>query len=186
VFHVDDVLATGLVSLAEAKAHLNMSATVLTNDGEVRELIDAATNFIESKIGPVVRRTIVDTVTPGADGRLYLDGPVISVTTLTAAHGYTETYDVATTFLDGPAGVVIPPYAGTFSSPVTVTYIGGRVITPPLIRRAALDYIKWLWESQRGATPLPTPGGEFEVATSATVPWKITQALEPYMLGGVA
>jgi hypothetical protein len=169
------------------KAHLNMSASVTTNDEELRRFIDAATDFIEGKIGPVVRRTITDKpVIPGADGRLYLNGPAVSLTTITAAYGSGGTYTVGDYYLDTGTGVVHPPYYGaTFTLPVLVTYVAGRVIVPAAIRQAALDYIKWCWEGQRGATALPTPGGEFGVATSATVPWKITQALEPYKMPGI-
>jgi hypothetical protein len=185
-FDVDAAAPTGLVSLSDVKAHLNMSATVTTNDEELRRLIDAATDFVEGEIGPVVRRTISKTIIPGADGRLYLNGPAVSLTTITAAYGSGGTYTVGDYYLDGEHGVVHPPYYGTtFAYPVTVEYVGGRVIVPAAIRQAALDYIKWRWEGQRGATALPLPGGEFEVATSATVPWKITQALEPYKTPGI-
>jgi hypothetical protein len=183
-FEFDVVQSRAIVSLADARAHLNMTAT--TNDEELRRFVEAATDFIEGRIGPVVRRTIAKTVIPGADGRLYLNGPAISLTTITAAYGSGGTYTVGDYYLDTGNGVVHPPYYGsTFTLPVTVTYVGGRVIVPPAIRQAALDYIKWLWESQRGATALPLPGGEFGVATSATVPWKITQALEPYKMPGI-
>jgi hypothetical protein len=185
-FDVDASAPTGLVSLSDVKAHLNMSASVTTNDEELRRFIDAATDFVEGKIGPVVRRTISKTVIPGSDGRLYLNGPAVSLTTITAAYGSGGTYTVGDYYLDTTYGVVHPPYYGaTFSLPVTVEYVGGRVIVPAAIRQAALDYIKWSWEGQRGATALPLPGGEFGVATSATVPWKITQALEPYKMPGI-
>jgi hypothetical protein len=56
-----------------------------------------------------------------------------------------------------------------------------------LIRQAALDYIAWMWEDQRGAAPLPPPGGDdFAVQAPATVPFKILQALEPYRVPAIA
>ena len=177
---------TGIVSLADVKDHLNITTT--THDEELRRYINAATDFIEGKIGPVVRRSITQTVYPEAGGRLYLSGPIISVSSITSAYGYSATYDVAQTYLDGDGGVIIPPYASTFTYPVTVTYVAGRVIVPALIRQAALDYVRWMWESQRGpSNPVDlVQGGEFEVATPATVPYRVTQALEPYMSAGIA
>jgi hypothetical protein len=184
-FEFDAVQSRAIVSLADARAHLNMSAT--TNDEELRRFVEAATDFIEGKIGPVVRRTITNKpVIPGADGRLYLNGPAVSLTTITAAYGSGGTYTVGDYYLDTGTGVVHPPYYGqTFTLPVLVTYVAGRVIVPPAIRQAALDYIKWRWESQRGATALPLPGGEFAIPAPADVPYKITSALEPYRMPGI-
>ena len=183
-FDTDEAAPTGIVSLAEVKAHLNMTSTA--NDEELRRYIDAATDFIEYRIGAVVRRSIIKTVNPAGDGRLYLPDPVISLTTITDAYGYGATYSVANYVGDASGVVRGVAYSSTFSYPVTVTYVGGRAIVPALIRQAALDYVAWRWESQRGPTPLPLPGGEFEVQAAATVPYKILQALEPYMTPVVA
>lgn len=184
-FDVDEAAPLGIVSLADVKAHLNITST--TNDEELRRFIDAATDFIESRIGPVVRRSITATVFPQS-GLLFLTPPVVSLTTMTYAYGYSGSVDVTGVYLDGYAGVVRPAYGTTFAYPVTVTYVGGRAIVPALIQQAALDYVKWSWETQRGSTPLPLPGGvnDFEVATPATVPYRILQALEPYVSPVVA
>jgi hypothetical protein len=183
-FDVDEAAPSGIVSLAEAKAHLNMTST--TNDEELRRYIDAATDFIESRIGYVVRRTVVETVYPSG-GVLFLTGPVISLTTMVAAYGYSGVYSVAN-YSIAPGSAVLPNYGSSslYYGPVTVTYVAGRAVVPALIRQAALDYIAWKWETQRGATPAPGMGGEFEVTTPATVPFKILQALEPYALAVVA
>jgi hypothetical protein len=180
---VDAAVPTGIVSLSDARSALNMTSTA--NDEELRRYIDAATDFVESRIGPVVRRTVTQTLFPQG-GKLLLDGPVISLTTVTGAHGYVGTYDVSAMYLDND--IVYPaPYSLTFIYPVTVTYVAGRVIVPALIRQAALDYIAWLWEDQRGAAPLPMPGdNDFTVQTPATVPFKILQALEPYRVPAIA
>jgi len=179
---VDEAAPSGIVSLADVRARLNFLSTA--NDEEVRFYIDAATDFIESRIGPVVRRTIVEKIQPSG-GLLFTSGPVISLTTITDTYGYGATYDVAN-FL--PDGSTIYPLANVSSIayPVTVTYVGGRAIVPAAIRQAALDYVKWMWESQRGAAALPLPGGEYEVQAPATVPYRILQSLEPYMPAVVA
>jgi hypothetical protein len=104
-FDVDASAPTGLVSLSDVKAHLGMSSTVTTNDEELRRFIDAATDFVEGKIGPVVRRTISKTVIPGSDGRLYLNGPAVSLTTITAAYGSGGTYTVGDFLPSGDGGV---------------------------------------------------------------------------------
>lgn len=172
----------GIVSLADVKAHLNITST--GNDDELRHYIAAATDFVESRIGPVVRRTLVETVQPQS-GRLFLSAPVIEVTSLAGAYGYSGAYTVGNWAIDG-ASLVANYGVSTYCWPVTVTYVGGRTIVPATVQHAALDYVKWLWESQRGSTPLPLPGGEFETVTPATVPYRILQALEPYAMPVVA
>jgi len=188
-FNVDAAKSTGIVSLADVRAHLNMTATGITgraNDDELRRFIDVATDFIESRIGPVVRRTIGPITVYPQGGLFFLTPPVISVTTMTYANGYTGSYDVAGVYLDGSAGIIRPAYTSTFAYPVSVTYVGGRAIVPALIQQAALDYIKWMWESQRGSSLLPIAGGEFEVTTPMMPPHKIELALQPYMTVAIA
>lgn len=182
---VDEAAPTGIVSLADTKSALGITTT--TNDEKLRRYIDAATDFIESRIGPVVRRTITQVVTPSRDGTIFLDGPVLSLTSMTDTYGYGYTYNVAN-YLPGADGTVTPlANVSSNGHPVTVTYVGGRAIVPALIQQAAFDYIRWMWETQRGATALPAPGGDdFEVAAPATVPYRILQALEPYTLPVVA
>lgn len=184
VFNVEPLAWPGIVSLADVKLRLNETTT--TNDEELRGYIIAATDFIESKVGPVARRTITATVTPSSDGVIFLNGPFLSVTSITATRGYTTSYDVSTVFPDLAAGVIYPPLGSTFTYPVIVVYVGGRAIVPPLIRKAALDYIAWLWEDQRGASALPIAGGDFTVPAPATVPHKILQSLEPFTFAGFA
>ena len=174
-----------IVTLSEAKAHLNQ--TTAANDGEVSALVTAATAFIERHIGPVVQQTVTETVTPATSGLIFLSGPVISITSMTAAYGYPATYTVADWFPDGSS---IRAGYGKGSSydwwPVTVTYVGGYVTVPGDIRQATLDYIKWRWLSQRGATPLSAMGDEFAMAPSATVPYKVMEVIDGYRQVAIA
>lgn len=184
-FDVDDLAPTGIVSLADVREQLDFLSTA--NDEKIRLFIDAATDFIESRVGPVVRRTITQTVVPSS-GMLLLDGPVISLTSIAAARGYSGTYNVASLFLD--KDIVYPPaYASSFYYPVTVTYVAGRTVIPPLLREATLDYITWMWRRQRGGTPeslLTGQVSDYEIVTPATVPYSILQALEPFIYRTVA
>ena len=61
VFDVRPAQSTQILSLADAKAALNMNAS--TNDEELRGYIEATTALIEERIGPVVQRTVTETVT---------------------------------------------------------------------------------------------------------------------------
>jgi hypothetical protein len=185
-FDVAAADAGGVVSLADAKAHLGKTST--TDDEEMRRFIAAATEFIEGEIGgPVVRTTKTEVVTghgvrtrtgvsPGFGDLIFLTySPVIQLLSVTTSTG--TTYDVSSLYLDAEAGIVTPGTGYSLPRPLFVVYDAGYGVIPALLQQAALDYIKWLWQSQRGPTPLPQPGDEFETVTPATVPYRITQAL---------
>jgi len=182
-FDVDEAAPSGIVSLADARAHLNVTST--TNDEEIRTMIDAATEWVEHRIGPVVRRSITTTVAP-AGGTLFLDPPVISLTSLTSAYGYTETFNLATVYTDLGAGIIRYGYAGgTFAYPVTVTYVAGRAIVPASIRVATLLILKSLWETQRGAVALSVQGLDDTENLGDGIGlavWRAEKLLEPYLL----
>jgi hypothetical protein len=173
----DEAAPNGIVSLSEVKTHLRIDRT--DRDEQLRLYIDAATAYFEHELGPIVRRTITETV-PASGGFAYVSGPVISLTSITDAYGYGYTYDVVNYVGDSTGLVRGLTYSSTFAYPVTVTYVGGRAIIPADLKLAALDYIEWRWQDQRGPTPLPAPGGEFEIAAPATVPYKIQQVLDRY------
>jgi len=178
-----DAAATGIVSLADAKAHLNVTSS--THDEEIRTMIDAATEWVEHRVGPVVRRSVTATVAP-AGGQLFLEPPVISLTSLTSAYGYTETFDVATVYTDLGAGIVRYGYSGaTFAYPVTVTYVAGRAIVPAAVRLATVMMLKAFWETQRGAVSLSVQGLDDTENLGdgmGLAVWRAEKLLEPYLL----
>ena len=140
----------GLVSVAEAKDHLNASGITAANEEELRFHVLTASQVVEDLIGPVARRTITEVVTP-IGGKLWLRPPVISVSSVTSAYGYTATYTVGDLYVDGESGVVHYGAGGsTFAYPVTVTYVAGRAVVPAPIRMAVLDLIRINWRPQQG------------------------------------
>lgn len=174
-----------IVSVEEAKDHLNITGTA--SDDELAEMCAAATAFVERHCGPVVAQTVTETVIPANSGLILLSAPVISVTSMVAALGYPSTFTVADWYADGHT--IVAGYGATtsYSSwPVTVTYEGGYETVPADLRQATLDYIKWRWQSQRGATPLPAPGEEFAMAPTATVPYKVMEVIDGYRLPAIA
>jgi len=178
-----DAASSGIVSLADAKAHLNVTST--THDEEIRTMVDAATEWVEHRIGPVVRRSITTTVTPSG-GELFLEPPVISLTSLTSAFGYTETFDLGAVYTDLSTGVVHYGYSGTtFSWPVTVTYVAGRAIVPAAVRLATMMMLKAFWETQRGATAMSIQGLDDTENLGdgmGLAVWRAEKLLEPYVL----
>jgi uncharacterized phiE125 gp8 family phage protein len=177
---------TGIVSLSDAKTHLNITRS--TNDEELRLFIDAASEWVESRVGPVVRRTVTEVVNTTGELLMLRHAPVLSVTSIAGAYGYTATYDVAATYLDAEAGMIRLPTRQAWSTyPLTVTYVAGRQVVPASIRAATLMIVKTLWETQRGATALPVPGSEelAELPGMGLAVWRAEKMLEPYLLAPV-
>lgn len=183
-FDAAEVTAGGVVSLADAKAHLNI--TDATHDEELRTFIDAASQWVESRVGAVVRRSRTDTVYANGNALLLPKAPVISVTTVAGTYGYSDTYSTAagSLYLDADAGIVHLPTGQSWStSPLTVTYVAGRAVVPAAIRLAALMYLKALWETQRGSTPIQGFNEEVEDRDGMGLAvWRAEKLLEPYLM----
>lgn len=174
---------TDVVDLTDVRAHLNI--TTDTHDAELVGFIDAAVEWVTARVGPVIALEVTEIARPGCDGVLWLDYPVLSLTSVVGAYGSSAVHDVATVTAASPelaAGKVwLGP--GTATGSLLVTYQAGRDTVPALIRSAVLDYIRWDWMSQRGSSPLPLSAAEEFVAVPGTVPYRIAQKLEPYALG---
>lgn len=187
VLEVRPAAAPGIVSLAEAKAHLGETGT--QDDDELLAFIDAASQFVESIVGAVVRATKTQVVSPSRSGKVYLHHPAISLTSVVETYGGTVTLDAAVLTTQSPElaqGIVWLGYTRTTCFPLLVTYVAGRAVVPPLMRSATLDYLKWDWLSQRGSTPLPLSAAEEFSTEPGTIPYKIKQKLDPYTAPRVA
>jgi len=174
-----------VIDLAQAKRHLNILASDTSQDAEIQDMIDAATEWVESRVGPVIRRTYTDTVWASGEVLLLGHAPVISLTSIAGAYGYSDTYAVGDVFLDADAGIVRLATRATWTTnPLAVTYVAGRATIPAAIRTAALLILKSLWETQRGAAAVSLQGLEdnAEVPGIGLAVWRAEKLLEPYLL----
>lgn len=140
-----------IVSLADAKAHLNLPASSTTNDEELRGFIEACTEVVEHLAHEaVVRRTVAERKDLRGRGVFVLDySPVISLTSITSADTG-RTWSTSGFRVDAETGIVdvllgTNPPCGL----VVVTYVAGYQIIPATYTRAALMILRHLWESQR-------------------------------------
>jgi hypothetical protein len=150
-FDVLDPLPPMIVSLADAKRHLNIPATETGNDAELREFIEAVTRPIEAKVGPIVRRTVTTTIQPCYEQTVAL--PYFPVISLTSGAIVRDNSAVTVTSLVVETGGILRDkgYSPLPFEPWTLTYVVGRPIIPGEIRNATLNIIKDLWTSQRGS-----------------------------------
>jgi hypothetical protein len=137
-----------LLSMASAKAALNIPSTSTGNDEEIRELIEAVTAIVEDyRKEAVVRRVVVEQVSTDRTWSLFLKkSPIISVTSIAAGSVTWTAFSVDTDL--GEVASAGAPFVGD----LTVTYVAGRAVIPGNFVKAAKIIAKHLWEEQQ------TPG----------------------------
>lgn len=186
-FDVYDPAAERFVlSMQDAKQHLNIPQSVTTDDEELRFFLAATTSVIERLAGTVVPLTVTGEIVRqrGTAYSIQLaQTPVLSVTSLTPVDGG-GAYDVTALYVDSPlAGIVRRKDGGTISGgPWTGVYRAGRAEVPANVGLAARILVAHLWETQRGG-PFVAPQMESVEAESVpgiwfAVPNKVTELLE--------
>jgi hypothetical protein len=192
-FDVADPFETELLSLDDAKQHLNITGT--TNDAELEVYIAAVTEAIEAYIGPVGRRTITETVSPSSGVLLLSTVPVLSLTSVMPYASAPLT--VSTLTVNKTAGIIYPgAYSGFWAVSYDVVYLVGRASVPASVNTAGRLVLQRLWETQRGGTTSPARiiGGlgseEIGAETAAfsyVKSYGVRELLDPYrLLAGMA
>ncbi len=157
-FYVNPVIERSIISLADARAHLNMASNA--SDEELRQVIGAATVAVENYLKrAVVRATRVEylNVRAGQVLRL-LWTPVLSITSLATVDAATS-WTVGNLFVDPETGIVTPLSGTAPTGRLTATYVAGMTYIPPNYREATEIIAQHLWDAKRGTAGAPFPGG---------------------------
>lgn len=205
VFEVAPATRAPLVSLADAKAHLNQTGSVTTNDGELLAMLGAVTDAVESHLGrPVRRKVVTDRFSGACRPSLNLRSVPCPCTTcqpyrvltVTSVLEDGQTLDPATDYtLSLNAGVL---YRGAVTAAwlwsdrsrenVQVTYTTGYTGTPPWARLAVLRAIENTWtRSQQRPHPAYGQGSDSEFEPSGmayTLPYAVEALLRPHRSPG--
>lgn len=191
---------TSIVSLADARAHLNFTADT-SHDTELQGFIDAATPVIEDIVGAIVSTTWTAEEHDARGGRVIFlrHPPVFDVTTVTEYRmgtAYTLT-EVATPALaaantyavDLTTGRILRGWSAmwgwgySYGDIIQVTYESGRATVPANIRLAALELIRHLYQlSQQGGRPAFSGGAVDEgpwTPSGFAVPTRVIELLAP-------
>jgi len=177
-FSVRDFIS--ILSVAEAKAHLNITSTA--DDDELRNFLQAATEVVEAKIGPCVRRSVTERVNEGGRVLALSQFPVLSVESVTSIWSGGPSWTAPQLLWDGDSGTVHQNLWWPFwYGPWTVAYTVGRLAVAERHLHACKELLRHLWETQRGAQQAPPLAGE-EIFTSTTgwtfsVPRRVTELL---------
>lgn len=175
-----------LISLAGAKAHLNITRPSTDGDAELRRFIAAASELVESKVGICARRAFTDRVMDGARGIVLPRRPVLSVASVTSVWPGGPVWHAADLVTDLEAGITAPLAVPFWWGPWDVAYTCGRAVIPERFEHACKEQLRHLWETQRGAQPPAVlPGEEVYTATSGwsfSVPRRVLELLEQDMV----
>lgn len=152
VFEVRETISPALLSLADAKAHLNITST--THDDEIREYLEAATAVVEKYVGPVVKRTYTRRVC-GQQWRIVLPHTqVTAITAITLVSDGSSPILLTDLAINTDTGVITYKNGGSFPyAEMDVTYTVGRSYVKANWTLAAKLIVKNLWETQLGSLP---------------------------------
>lgn len=170
IFEVLPADAGQIVSLRDAKEHLNIPLDRTEDDRELLGFLVAVTAVVENHVGAVLRREESAAFDGGLDSVVLPVTPILSVTSVTESG---TAVDASGYSLDAASGVMRrmadsrPTRWRAGIGNVVVDYVVGRTSVAANVSRAALIILKHMWETQRNAGG-GRPGLASEVADPAT------------------
>lgn len=187
VFDVRTFDTTSLMSLADARAHLNLVST--SDDEEVRNFVAAASRIVESYVGATVVRSYTETLEGPA---MLMYSPVIEVESIAALYGSTAV--TADDIEADDAGRLVRTDNGSqLWGTYRVTYRAGRTDIPANWVRAVGIILQHMWQTQRGVDPRRAPMAttdEYQPQDAAgrhfSIPRRAVELLEPDMKTGIS
>lgn len=151
-FTVRPAVSPAILSLADAKTHLNTTST--THDDEIREYLEATTEIVESYVGPVVRRTRTARVRGYRTAVTLPHTQVLEVTAITLAKDGSSPITLSDLSVDTASGVVTYKSGASFPyGDMDWTYVVGRESVQANWTLAAKIIVKHIWETQLGNLP---------------------------------
>lgn len=173
-----------VVTLAEAKTHLNIATGVATHDTELTAFIARAEAAVASKCGPLASTATTSRVRGGGSVLALPVAPVVSLTSITPLG---EAALTVADYLVTPLGVVEPVAGGSFPARwYDVVYVAGRATLPDDLKLGVLELIRHMWETQRGGSVRPGSRPSEGMANTMPgaaylFPFRVEQLLAPYV-----
>lgn len=180
VFEVRSSVSPALLSLADAKAHLNTTST--TRDEEIREYLEAATEIVESYVGPIVRRTKTARVCGYRSHIALPHTQVLSITSVTVVKDGSTPINLSDLSIDTKSGVVSHKNGSSFPyGDMDWVYVVGRATVQANWTLAAKIILKHNWEVKLGSLPSiqgDSPGYVVD-GSGYLVPYRAISLLQP-------
>jgi hypothetical protein len=197
---------TDLLSVQEASAFLRITGTA--DEVEIAEMVTSASSIIERRIGPVIMASYVETYDGGRPQIMLRHSPVVTITSVSEAWGFSTIYTLTPTVLDGTPtnlgnfgysldaklGLLTRRTVGVASrfangvQNVTVAYTAGYPTVPNDLKLAAKLLVQHFYMTQRGGSRRPGMGGDDAQPASHydDMPSRVEQILDGYDNDGVA
>lgn len=152
VFTVRASASTALLSLADTKTQLKITSASF--DDELREFIEAATEIVESYVGPVVTRTHTARVSGYRCDIALPHTQVQSITSITVVQDGSTPITLSDLTINTPAGIVSYKSGAQFPyAELDITYVVGRTSIKANWTSAAKIIVQHNWRSKLGNQP---------------------------------
>lgn len=152
-FDVRPAAPAYIISLADAKEHLNKTSTA--DDEELRSWLEATTEIVEELAGRTIARRVVTELHQFNCPTLVLRlaaSPAISLTSITSLDGV-GSWTTSQFQLDGEAGLAYAlPTALPLYGLVQTVHVAGYASVPSRFTAAAKMILRHLWGSQRAGS----------------------------------
>lgn len=159
VFDVQEEAPPAILSLADAKDHLNIKDS--RDDDEVRFWNNATTKAVEYYTGPIVPRSFTEQhLVRNAAAIVLLRTPVIAVTAVDSVLTGGVSYALDGLDVDGATGELFRLDGGRLSGRLRITYRAGRVAILENITGGARIILEHLWRTQRSSRGGLAGGGQ--------------------------
>ena len=181
VFVVRGSVSPALLSLADAKTHLNIPASNTAHDDDLREYLEAATEIVESYVGPVVTRSHTARVRGYRCDIPLPHTQVAAVTAITDVRTGTTPITLSDLAINTAAGIIAYKNGASFPyGDMDVTYTVGRTSVKANWTLAAKIIVKHNWETQLGNLPSVQGDGAGYVVTGSgyLVPYRAVSLLQ--------
>lgn len=200
VFEVRNINDIGIVSLDDAKYHLNIPSTDVSQDAELARIIDSAADLCEQYVGVVLgRRTYSAELYDGNNEFLRLRNPkAISITSvyengaLLPSTAYSLDPTGQRLYRVGSGTLYATNSYGFWTggmNNISVTYVAGYVNPPAAAKQGVLEVIRHLWQTQRGSMSVMgrnLQGDETYSTPTYSLPRRAMELLDPVSLPGLA
>jgi len=199
-FMVRDFNELGIVGLSEAKEYLNIPASDISQDEELRSFIDASSDLAEAYVGQVLgRRTYSNELYDGGTEFIRIRNPkAISITSVTEngitvpSSNYVLDYTGQRLYRIGSGTLYATNSYGYWTqgmNNVSITYVAGYVNPPMSAKQGVLEIIRHLWQTQRGAINVMSrtqSGDELYSTPTYSLPRRAMELLDPTSFPGMA
>ena len=165
-----------LVTLAQAKAHLNLKSSV--TDDELTYFLGVASDLVEEQADRVWRdTTYTERHNGGTDAIVLFHSPVKSVTSVTDDGSLIDPSAYVLTASSGLIRLKTSLFLGGVGE-VVVTYVAGSASVPALAQHATLETLRHLWSTQRGTSIRnPLNGDDYAPGTTFSLPQRAVELI---------